>query len=419
MAPHSSTPLLIENIRSLAAVPPGPLRGSQMDAWPIIDQAALLIEDGRISWFGPASDAPRTEGARRLDAGGGTLIPGLIDCHTHIPFAGDRVHEFVRRIRGETYLAILQSGGGIRVTTRAVRAASLAELMAQNEPRLRRMLVDGVTTVECKSGYGLSPADERKQLCAIADLSARTPLELVPTYMGAHALPVEFEGRPDEFIDAVSEPVFLAQLAGGLAHFCDVFCDRGAFTVEQARRYLTRAQAAGLKLKLHADELAQIGASRLAGELGAVSADHLEHLDDAGIAAMKAAGTVAVVLPGTSFFLGIPHADARRMIAAGLAVAIATDFNPGSCMIESLPFVLNVACCQLRLLPREVLAACTANAAAALALQDRIGSISVGYQADLTILEAGSLDEWLYRPGRHAVRAVIKRGAVVAGPKAE
>ena len=419
MNPQSSAPLLIDNIRTLATVPPGPLCGPRMDDWPIIDHAALLIENGKIAWFGPADDAPRAPGVQRLDAGGGTLIPGLIDCHTHIPFAGDRVQEFVRRLRGESYLSILQSGGGIRVTTRAVRAATLQQLMEQNEPRLRRMLADGVTTVEIKSGYGLTPEHELRQLLAIANLAARTPLDLIPTYMGAHALPAEFEGRPDEFIDAVSEPAFLSKLAVGLARFCDIFCDRGAFTVDQSRRFLTRAKSAGLKLKLHADELAQIGASRLAGELGAVSADHLEHLDDAGIAAMKAAGTVAVVLPGTSFFLGIPHADARRMIAAGLPVAIATDFNPGSCMIESLPFVLNVACCQLRLQTREILAACTANAAAALALQDRIGAISVGYQADLTLLEAASLDDWLYRPGRHAVRAVIKRGQVVAGGTSE
>lgn len=412
MNARAPAPLLIDDIRCLAVVPPGPLCNAALAEWQTIDHAALLVEDGAIRWFGRAADAPSVSHARRLSAAGGTLIPGLIDCHTHIPFAGNRVGEFVRRLQGETYLSILQSGGGIRVTTAAVRAATLPQLMEQNEPRLRRMLADGVTTVECKSGYGLSPADESKQLEAVQALASGTPLELVPTYLGAHALPAEFEGRADAFIDAISTPELLRRVAG-LARFADVFCDRGAFTVEQSRRYLQRAAAAGLKLKLHADELAQIGASRLAGEMHAVSADHLEHLDDAGIAAMKAAGTVAVVLPGTSFFLGIPHADARQMINAGLPVAVATDFNPGSCMIESLPSVLNIACCQLRLQPKEVLAACTANAAAALAMNDRIGALAPGYQADLTILAAESVDDWMYRAGRHAVRAVIKRGQVV------
>lgn len=406
--------LLIDDIGKLAAVAPGPLRNDDPRAVREMSSAAVLIRDGRVAWFGPRAAAPRGDGVPVVSAGGGLVIPGLIDCHTHIPFAGQRADEFVRRIAGESYLSIMQAGGGIRVTTRAVREAPEAELVAENLPRLARMLAGGVTTAECKSGYGLAPEHELKQLRAIQTLSKQQPIELIPTYLGAHALPVEYEGRADEFLEAIAAPELLSRIAAGrLARFCDVFCDRGAFTVEQARRVLQRAAHAGLVPKLHADELAQIGASRLAGELRAVSADHLEQIDDGGVEALRAAGTIAVVLPGTSFFLGIEHCDARRLIRAGVPVAIATDCNPGSSHIESLPLVMNIACCQLRMLPAEALVACTANAAAAVAEHRRLGAIEVGFDGDLTILDACSLEEWFYTPGRSRVRAVIKRGRVV------
>lgn len=411
--------MLLSDIASLVAVPPGPLAGRRMQGLPVIREAALLIENGRIAWFGPARDAPANTDGQTLSAAGGCVIPGLIDCHTHIPFAGNRVDEFVRRVAGESYLSILQSGGGIRVTTAAVRAASEEQLVQENLPRLRRMLACGVTTCECKSGYGLSVEHELKQLRVIRRLGELQAIELAPTYLGAHAVPAEFEGRPDEFIGTIASESLLSQIAReGLARFCDVFCDRGAFDVPQARRVLEGGARAGLKLKLHADELAQIGASRLAGELRAVSADHLEHIDDGGIAALRQAGTIAVVLPGTSFFLGIEHCNARRLIEAGLAVALASDCNPGSAHIESLPLVMNIACCQLRMLPTEVLAACTANAAAAVGEQHRIGAIAVGYDADLTILDTSSLAEWFYTPGRNRVRTVLKRGRVVCERRA-
>jgi len=406
--------LLIRDIGSLVVVPPGPLAGARLRCVNVIRDAALLIEDGRIAWFGPAHLAPTAPPGEEVSAAGGCVVPGLIDPHTHIPFVGDRAAEFVRRIAGESYLAIMQSGGGIRVTTQAVRAASEAQLVAENLPRLERMLACGVTTCECKSGYGLDPEHELKQLRAIRELARRQPIELVPTYLGAHALPPEFEGRAEEYLERISDQALLRQIvAEGLARFCDVFCDRGAFSVEQARRVLERGRDAGLIPKLHADELAQIGASRLAGELRAVSADHLEQIDDAGLAALRAAGTIAVLLPGTSFFLGIPHCNARRLIAAGVPVALATDCNPGSSMIESLPLIMNIACCQMRMLPGEVLVAVTANAAAALALHDRLGAIETGYQADLLLLDAPTLEEWFYTPGRNRVRAVIKRGQIV------
>lgn len=409
--------MLLTEIGALCCVPPGPVRGSAMRHVSIIPNAALWIDQGRIAWFGPAGEAPRLPDRPdivRRSAAGGCVIPGLVDCHTHISFAGQRCAEFERRLAGESYLSIMQSGGGIRVTTAAVRAATLEQLVAENLPRLARMRAAGVTTVECKSGYGLDPEHELKQLQAIRELVARQPLELVPTYLGAHAVPAEFDGRPDAFIDVIAAPELLERIAREkLAVFCDVFCDRGAFTVEQARRVLTRARAAGLLLKLHADELAQIGATRLAGELGATSADHLEQIDDPGIEALRAGGVIPVVLPGTSFFLGIAHADARRLIFADLPVALGTDCNPGSCMIESLPLVMNIACCQLRMHPNEVLVAATANAAAAIRAQDRLGAVAVGHQGDVVVLDAPSVSEWLYTPGRDRVRAVIKRGIVI------
>ena len=406
--------LLIQDIGTLAIVPPGPLAGAQMREVTCLEGAALLVRDRRIAWYGPAREAPLDEGAHVLSAGGGTVIPGLIDCHTHIPFAGDRSGEFIRRVAGESYLAIMEGGGGIRVTTEAVRAATRDELVVQNLPRLQRMLELGVTRVECKSGYGLAPEHELKQLEAIRELDRQQPIDLDATYLGAHALPAEYAGRPEEFIDAVGAPALLTEVAERhLARFCDVFCDRGAFTVEQARRVLKQAVVVGLRPKLHADELAQIGATKLAGELRAVSADHLERIDEAGIAAMLAGGTVAVVLPGTSFFLGIEHCDARRLIEAGLPVALATDFNPGSCMIESLPWVMNIACCQLRMTPSEVLTAVTANAAAALSVHHQVGAIQVGFDADLVVLDVPTLEAWFYTPGRPRVRTVLKGGHVV------
>ncbi len=406
--------LLIEQIGTLAVVPPGPIVGAQMRTVPVINDASLLVRDGRIAWFGPTSDAPLDEGAYVLSADGGCVIPGLIDPHTHIPFAGDRSGEFTRRLGGETYLSIMEGGGGINSTSRAVRSASFDELVSENLPRLERMLENGVTRVECKSGYGLRPEDELKQLEVIRALDQQQPIDLEATYLGAHAIPGEFADRVDDYLAEIADPALLTEISGrGLARFCDVFCDRGAFNVDQARLVLTRAAEAGLRPKIHADELAQIGATRLAGEVNAISADHLEQIDDGGITALREAGTVAVVLPGTSFFLGIEHCNARRLIEADLPVALATDYNPGSCMIESLPWIMNIACCQLRMVPSEVLAACTANAAAALDVHQRVGAIKVGFDADLVLLDVPSLESWFYTPGLPRVHAVIKSGQIV------
>jgi len=464
--------LAITNIAELVAVPPGPIGGRKMDAVPRIRDAAVLIDGESIAWFGPRNQLEALPGCEMLDAGGGTVVPGLIDCHTHLVYAGTREDEFVRRIRGESYSAIAESGGGILSTVRAVRAATEEELVEAARPRLRRMLEAGTTTAEVKSGYGLTPQDELKMLRAVRRLAAEQPVELVGTYLAAHAVPPEFAGRPDEYLDAVLAPeVFDALRTEGLAEFCDVFCERGAFDVAQSRRVLEAGKRHGLLPRVHADQITQMGASRLAAEVGAVSADHLEKIDDGGIEALRravaadlrvgrdaspvAAGaspdvhrdsrttesrptpgedrsgrppsrptpaearTVAVLLPGCSFFLGVDHAPARKLLEADLPVALATDLNPGSSLIESLPLVLSMACTQLRMTPAEALTAATANAAAVLARPHRLGAIHPGHQADLLLLDVPNLDQWPYHVGRNCVRAVVKRGRVVIGASAQ
>lgn len=395
-------------------VSPGPVRGSQMRAVQTVARAAVVIEDGKIAWFGPEAQCVAPQGAEEIDAGGGCVVPGLVDSHTHTVFAGTRENEFEQRIAGKSYAQIAEEGGGIRVTVEAVRKASESDLVDLARPRLARMLRNGVTTVEIKSGYGLSVADELKMLRVVKRLAAEQPIELVGTYLAAHTTPRDFAGRADDYLDSVFADSVLAQIRDeGLAEFCDVFCERTAFTVEQSRRALTKAKDYGLRPKVHADQISQMGASRIAAEVGAISADHLEHIDDASIAAMKAAGTIPVLLPACSFFLGVAQAPARKLIVAGLPVAVATDYNPGSSMVESLPLTMTIACTQMRMTPMEVLVAVTANAAAAIGRADRVGAIAVGHQADLVILDVPNIRQWMYEPGRNCVRGVVKGGRQV------
>ncbi|HPF39136.1 MAG TPA: imidazolonepropionase [Phycisphaerae bacterium] len=404
----------IENIAQLVAVPPGPVCGDTMRRPPIIEDAALIIEDERIAWFGVRKETPASADADVIDARGGTLTPGLIDCHTHVVYAGSRENEFEQRIAGASYIEILEAGGGIRNSVRMLRAASEDDLVAQSLPRVRHMLEYGVTTIEAKSGYGLAPEHELKTLRAIRRVASQTPVEMIGTYLAAHTIPPEFDGRADAYLDQMLDPALLKQVVDeGLAEFADVFCERGAFNLEQSRRFLTACRSAGLAPKIHSEQITWTGATAMACGLGAVSADHLECVTDEDIAALKASKTIPVVLPGCSFFLGSPVAPARKLIEAGLPVALATDVNPGSCTIESLPLIMSMAATMLRMTPLESLVACTANAAAALRRADRLGAIAIGHQADLVILETPNVNRWAYNVGVNPVAKVIKAGRVV------
>lgn len=413
-----SQSLHIHNIGELIVVPPGPIPGSRMDDLQAIADAVVHIESGKITWFGPQKNAPPPGEVDTLNAEGGCVVPGLIDCHTHTVFAGTREREFAMRLRGKSYAEIAEAGGGIRTTVSAVREAIVDELVSLARPRLHRMLRNGVTTVEIKSGYGLTVDDERKMLRAIQILRGDTGQELVATYLAAHTTPVEFAGRPDAYLDVVmSDDVLGAIREEGLAEFCDVFCEGIAFDVDQSRRVLEAGLRFGLAPRVHADQIQQIGASRMAGDLGAVSADHLEVIDAAGLAAMKAGGTVAVLLPACSMFLGGKQAPARGIIEADIPVAVATDYNPGSSMVESLPLTMHLACTQMGTTVNEALTAATANAAAVLQRQDRLGAMADGMQADLVVLDVPNLARWMYEPGRNCVAATIKAGRVVTTHK--
>lgn len=405
---------LIDNIAQLVAVPPGPVAGDAFKSPPVIDNAAIILEEDKIEWFGPSDQIPATSPDRTIDARGGTVVPGLVDCHTHVVFAGSRENEFVQRIQGASYIEILEAGGGIKNSVRSLRAASLDDLVCESRPRLDRMLAWGVTTVEAKSGYGLSADDEIKTLLAIRRLNQETPIELVATFLGAHTLPPEFDGRPDEYLDMITEASVLQRIHDeNLAEFADVFCERGAFNLEQSRRFLAACRDHGLTPKIHSEQITNTGGTKLAVELGAASADHLEFVDDEAIAALKGVETIPVVLPGCSFFLGSEPAPARKLIEAGLPVALATDVNPGSCTIESLPLIMSMAATMLKMTPLECLVACTANAAAAIRRAGRIGAVAEGHQADLLILDIPNVRRWAYQVGVNPVRIVIKQGRVV------
>lgn len=416
MSESARANLIIRNIGELTLIPRGPLAGREQSRIERIESAALHVVGGRISWFGRENDQPKPPKGDTLDAQGGCVLPGLIDAHTHTVFAGSRADEFVERIQGKTYAQIAEEGGGIRVTVEAVRLATVEILLALALPRLRRMLTHGVTTVEIKSGYGLNVPDELKMLEVVRLLRLLQPIELVATYLAAHTLPRELEDEPDRYLELILDAALLKRIHDEqLAEFCDVFCEKTAFNLEQARRVLVAARNAGLKLRIHADQITQMGASKLAAELGAMTADHLERIDSKGIAALKRAGTIAVLLPGCSYFLGVEQAPARKILDAGVPVAVATDYNPGSSMIESLPLVMNMACTQMRMTPAEVVVAVTANAAAALGRQDRLGAIEEGFDADLVILDVPTIEHWMYEPGRNCVSRVVKSGRIVHG----
>jgi imidazolonepropionase len=396
-------------------------KGREMSELGIIADGAVVIEQGKISRVGgtaEVTDELKNSGRdladfSTIDASGKAVLPGFVDSHTHLVFGGDRAQEYAWRLKGDSYMEILQRGGGILSTVAATRGASREELTEAGLKRLDSMLGFGVTTVEGKSGYGLDRETEIKQLEVMAELNRRHPLEVVPTFMGAHAVPPEYQGRPEAFIDFLLEAVLPEVAARRLAEFCDVFCEKNVFSVAQSRRLLTTAAACGLKSKLHADEIVRLGGAELAAEIGAVSADHLLTASEAGLTAMAAAGVVATLLPTTAFSLREPYARGRFMIDAGGAVALATDFNPGSCFSESIPLVAALAALYMNLSPEEIVTALTINGAAALGRAEIVGSIDPGKQGDVVILENPSYRFIPYHIGVSTVEKVIKGGVLV------
>lgn len=399
-----------------------PKRGSELAELGIIADGAVAAKEGLIVAAGATAavmeQVELTEVTTLIDAGGKVVLPGLVDPHTHLVFAGSREDEFEMKIKGAAYLDILAKGGGILSTVRATRAAGEADLIRAGKKYLAEMLFQGTTTAEVKSGYGLTVADELKQLRAVRALQKMQPVELVPTFLGAHAIPEEYRGNPDAFVELIISGMIPAVAGSGLAEYCDIFCEEGVFNVEQSRRILQAAQRLGFKLKLHADEIVPLGGAELAAELEALSADHLVAVTPQGIEKLAASKTVAVLLPATTFCLmGKRYAPAREMIAAGVAVALAGDFNPGSSPVNSLPVVMGIACRQLKMTPAEAISAVTINAAHAVGRAAQLGSIEVGKKADLVIFDAADYRSIAYRFGTNLVEKVIKSGRLVVGGK--
>jgi imidazolonepropionase len=398
------------------ASPDGPKRGAAMSDLGIIPDGAVAIRDGRVLDVGPSEELrSQVRAARSLYAGGHLVMPGFVDPHTHLVWAGERADEFEMRIAGASYMEIMAAGGGIMSTVRHTRAASLSGLLAETRPRLERMLAHGTTTVEIKTGYGLNTPDELKQLRAIHHLQDDFPGTLVPTFLGAHAVPAEYRGRADEYVDLVVEemlPAVTAQVTESL--FCDVFCDEGAFSLGQSRRVLEAAKALGLGIKIHADEFKPLGGTRLAVELGAASADHLVCTPPDEIVLLARSDTIAVALPGTPFGLGHhEYTPARALIEAGGALALATDCNPGTCWCESMQLMIALACRYMRLTPAEAISAATINAAHAVGLGQEVGSLEPGKRADLILLKAPSYRHLGYRFGANLVGAVVAGGRLL------
>jgi imidazolonepropionase len=370
--------------------------GGQGDIHAFSD-AALVWNEGAIVWTGRESELPREYlGTERIDAGGRLVIPGLIDCHTHLAFGGWRADEFEQRIRGRTYLEIAQAGGGIASTVRQTRAATEQQLVDRAGQFLEAMLALGVTTVECKSGYGLDEETELKLLRAYRRLAREQPVRLVPTFLGAHMVPAEFKDNRSGYVDLLINRLIPAVAREELAACCDVFVEASAFSVNEARRILRAGQEAGLAAKLHADQLTSNGGAELAAELGALSADHLEHISEQGILAMARAGVVAVSLPLASLFLGQSPLPARRLIQAGVPVAVATDFNPGTAPSYHLPLALMLACTLQRMTPAESLKGATLYAARAVGRERLLGSLEPGKAADFALIDAPDVNHWLY-----------------------
>jgi len=408
--------LLISNASELLTLEnTAPKKGAELDRLEKIVAGAVAVDEGRIVEVGPSDRLEsRYRGRESIDAAGQVVLPGFVDPHTHPVFGATREREFDMRLRGKSYIEITAAGGGIFSSVRSLRETATSDLKALLRQRLDRFIALGTTTIEAKSGYGLNLDDELRSLEIIAAMNAEHRLDLVPTFLGAHQMPEEYEARREEYIRKLTEEIMPAIRERNLAEYCDIFCEEGVYEIEESRRVMSAAKALGFGLRFHADELAPIGGAELAAELGAASADHLVMVSDAGIEAMAREGVAPVILPGTVFSLNLPQKPrVREMIEKGLPVALATDFNPGTSFVQSMPAVISIACCSLRMTVAEAINAATVNAAWSLGRGRQIGSLQPGYQADIVVLDCPSHLFLGYRVGWNPVKLVVKNGCVV------
>lgn len=418
--PKKKADLLITDIGQLAtAKGKKPVSGDKMSQLRVIQNAAVAVKDGMIAAAGPGEKILHDYSAqKRINAGGYHVTPGFVDPHTHLVFGGSREREFEMRCCGASYKEIALSGGGILSTVLATREASEEELFRQSLPRLKRCLSFGTTTVEIKSGYGLDTDTELKMLRVIDRLRKAVPLDIISTFLGAHEVPDEYRDDREGYVRLLIEEMIPAVAQSGLAEFADIFTEAHVFDIDQSRRILNAAKAAGFKLKLHADEIVALGGARLAAEVGAASADHLGAISKKGIGALARSGVIAVLLPGTTFFINLEnYAPAAELKEAGVPIALSTDCNPGSSMTESMQIIQTLACLYLDLTPAESLTASTLNAACAIDRGDVVGTLEPGKQADLVIWEAEDYRAIAYHYGVNLARTVIKKGEIVAGSK--
>ncbi len=408
--------LLIVNVGQLLtfAGPEGPRSGSAMRSLGLMKEAGILMEDGLITLVGPSRDVMgEARGLETLDARGRLVIPGFVDAHTHAAFAGSRHNELTDKLEGKSYAEIAREGGGIQRTVRDTRAATEDALKVETYGRLRRIISAGTTSAEIKSGYGLNLEGELRLLRIIVEAGAELPLNVVPTFMGAHAVPYEHRKNPTAYVEELVQTIIPAVSSQGLARYCDVFVEEGFFAKDEARTILEAGKAGGMRPKVHADEITSCGGAELAAEVEAITADHLLHSSTTGLKAMKRAGTIAVLLPGTSFSTaGIPYCDAHRIIQLGIPVALGSDLSPNS-WLETMQFVVTLACYHLRMHPEEALCAATINAAWAVGLEQEVGSIEEGKRGDMLLLDAKDYREIPYRIASNLVDTVVKDGVVV------
>lgn len=396
--------------------PGHPLTGQEMKEATIIEDGYLALKDGLIMALGSGQPDTSLIGPETVlrSYEGKIATPGIIDCHTHLVYGGSREHEFAQKLAGVPYLDILAQGGGILSTVRATRAASFDNLYQKSKRLLDYMLLHGVTTVEAKSGYGLDWETEKRQLDVVAALEKDHPIDLVSTFMAAHAIPEEYKGNAKAYLDEIVEQMLPEVKKENLAEFCDIFCEKNVFTAEESHYLLSKAKELGFKLRIHADEIASIGGVDVAAELGAISAEHLMMATDEGIAKMSQAGVIGNLLPATTFSLmEDTYAPARKMIDAGMAITLSTDSNPGSCPTANMQFVMQLGCFMLRLTPIEVLNAVTINAAYSVNRQERVGSLTIGKEADIAIFDAPNIDYPLYFFATNLIHQVYKKGQLV------